>query len=289
MTLGRTVSSFIWTVIGLIFISALPTLFNGVTLNFQGFFQQIWILIQQGIHPWSIDYINPTSGIKRHLFPDFFIPYFYSLLLVFGAFFNSIVLSILASTVLIFFKKKVISRFKGLLFVLESLPDIFVILTLQFLLVLIYQKTGVLLMKFVQFGTERIYMLPILVMSILPSVYFTKIMLINLEEQLGELYIDLAKSKGLSKPKIIYVHVLRNTLISAFFHSKSIIWILVSNLFIVEYFYNVNGITWFILNYYKPIILTIGLILLFVPIFIFQTGLQILIERATGEKGDEFD
>jgi peptide/nickel transport system permease protein len=289
MTVGRTFSSFIWTIMGLICISASPALFNGVTLDFHSFFRQVWILIQQGIQPWAIDYINPTSGINRPLFPDFFIPYFYSLLLVFGAFITSIILSTFVSTTLIFFKKKVISRFKGILFVLESLPDIFVILTLQFFLVLIYQKTGVLLMHFVQFGTERIYTLPILVMSILPSVYFTKIMLVNLEEQLGELYIDLAKSKGLSKPKIIYVHVLRNTLISAFFHSKSIIWILVSNLFMVEYFYNVDGITWFILNYYKPIILTIGLILLFLPTFIFQTCLQILIERITGQKGDEFD
>jgi peptide/nickel transport system permease protein len=289
MTIGKTVSSFIWTIIGLICISSSPALFNGVSLNFQGFLKQIWIIIQQVFHPLSINYINPTSGIKRHLFPDLFTPYLYSLLLVFGSFITSVIISTLVSTLLIFFKKKFISHFKGFLFVLESIPDIFVILTLQFFLVLIYQKTGVLLMKFVQFGTERIYTLPILVMSILPTVYFTKIMLVNLEEQLGELYIDLAKSKGLSKKKIIYVHVLRNTLISAFFHSKSIIWILVSNLFMVEYFYNVDGITWFILNYYQPIILTISLIFLFVPIFLFQTGVQIIIEWITGQKGDEFN
>lgn len=289
MTFGRAASSFFWTLIGLIFIGASPAFFHGVTFDFTGFLQQFWRLVQQLVHPGSINYINPTSGIKRSLFPDFFVPYGYSLLLIFGAFLASILLSTILSTIFIFFKRNVISGFKGLLFVLESLPDIFVILTLQFFLVLIYQKTGVLLMKFVQFGTDRIYILPILVMSILPTVYFTKIMLVNLEEELGELYIDLAKSKGLSQPAIIFVHVLRNTLISAFYHSKSIIWMLVSNLFMVEYFYNMDGVTWFILNYYKPIILTVGLILLFLPIFLFQTVLQVLIERFTGHKGDDFN
>ncbi|WP_240904033.1 ABC transporter permease subunit [Bacillus sp. N1-1] len=97
-------------------------------------------------------------------------------------------------------------------------------------------------------------------------------------------YVELAKTKGLEPTKIFLVHIFRNTILSTYFHSRSIIWFTLSNLFIMEYVFNLNGLIRFMYEHPTSEIFTVSALLLFIPIFLFLTVYQLVAERAAQEE-----
>lgn len=79
-------------------------------------------------------------------------------------------------------------------------------------------------------------------------------------------------------------HILRNAVMGIFLHSKFILWIMLSNLLVVEYIFAINGLIQFMMDIPTPQILTIGIILLFVPIFIVMAVGQFIIEKIAAQK-----
>ena len=64
-------------------------------------------------------------------------------------------------------------------------------------------------------------------------------------------------------------HVLRNVAPGLIYYSKTMIWFMLSNLIIIEYVFNVSGITAFLLEYHTPEVFALGLLLLYIPVFLF--------------------
>ncbi|HZG56330.1 ABC transporter permease subunit [Paenibacillus sp.] len=125
------------------------------------------------------------------------------------------------------------------------LPDFVLIILLQFAIVQIAKETGTVLFKVANFSTDEppAIVLPLVSMIVIPALYMTRNVALQLRLALTEDYIGNAKAKGLSKPYITFFHALPNVFpyIKADLHK--FMSILVGNLFIVEYFYNMRGIT----------------------------------------------
>ncbi|RUS46886.1 ABC transporter permease subunit [Cohnella sp. AR92] len=125
-----------------------------------------------------------------------------------------------------------------------ALPDFVVILLLQFIIVYIATQTGVVLFRVASLSTDQsAIMLPLISMVILPANYMIRTVSQQMKMTLTEDYISFAKARGLGKTYIVFFHALPNVLpfIKADLHK--LLGILMGNLFIVEYLFNLHGVT----------------------------------------------
>ncbi|HET7580431.1 MAG TPA: ABC transporter permease subunit [Bacillales bacterium] len=272
---------FIWTVVGIFLIGSLPSLFHLASVDFTAYFQQLGSVVADLLHPTDIIYFNPDSGLARDLFPEIFEPVLYSLKIYFGAFFLALIVALATTCLVVFLRKRQIRWIEFLANIVESLPDVFIVFSFQLFIVWFYQQTGTLIMNIAGLGQDYAYLGPILCLSILPTMLFFRVMLLIFNEELEQPYVELAKSKGLTKKAIVFVHVLRNSLIGIFHHSQSILWLMLSNLLVLEYIFNIYGITRFIMTFFSPDVLTVGMLLIFVPIYLILALGRLLIERLT--------
>jgi ABC-type dipeptide/oligopeptide/nickel transport system permease component len=153
------------------------------------------------------------------------------------------------------------------MFTFESFPDIFVILICQLAIIWIYQYTGVAVFNIADTYGDRAFVMPVLVLSFLPTIYMVKYLLIRMEEEETALYVELAKGKGLSKSTILLKHVFRNAIFTLIHQFKSIFWFSLSNLLMLEIIFAIDGFMTFIVDHIvrNPEIMTISLLLVFLP------------------------
>ncbi|RIW31989.1 ABC transporter permease subunit [Bacillus salacetis] len=258
---------------GILAISILPSIVNELWQILAGFFSLS-----------SLVYVNPISEVERELFPFFWNAYEYSL----GVFFSALFLSLSVAVIILFFYFLLGKPFQIVIdavsFIFSSLPDIFIIVGSQLLVVMLFKRTGVFLFDFVALGEDRAYVLPILCLSILPTMYFIKTMTVLMKEEFEKQYVELAKSKGMSYFRILFVHVFRNMIVSIAYHGKNVMWLMLSNLLILEYLFNMLGVTTFLFSYNTPTLFAVTSILLFVPIFIFIKIVQRAANSMTGNE-----
>lgn len=281
-TVFRLSLKFVLICLGLLLIGSVPALFNGMTPDFPLYFQTIVDVLKNLVHPLSLTY--NLQGTFRPVLPVLYDAWKTSMILLLPSFFIALAVSLLLTYLTMLLPNKTRRPIKFVLFVLESLPDVLVIGLFQLAVIWIYQKTGILFFKIASFGDVNAYALPIIALSLLPIVLFYRMMVLDAENESQKPYVELAQSKGLKKQKILIVHISRNALISIFSHSKLNLWFMLSNLLIVEFLFNISGILSFLMTYMEPLFFTIGLFMVFVPIFlIFSLG-QLLIEFFTRQK-----
>ncbi|MFT8320937.1 MAG: ABC transporter permease subunit [Bacillus sp. (in: firmicutes)] len=127
---------------------------------------------------------------------------------------------------------------------LGILPDFVFILLMQLLITFIYQQTGIKVAKVASFSNdEPAMLLPLLSLIVIPLLYIIKMLNEKTKDVLTQDYILTAISKGLSKKQIYTYHVTTN--VTPFFKADlhKIVSIMISNLFIVEYLFNLRGMT----------------------------------------------
>lgn len=226
-------------------------------------------LLQQLLQPMNITY--SSEGVERFLFPAIFEPFLYSIIVLFAALILAIVISILLSLIISLLPNSLYKAAKSGLFVFESLPDVLIAVLVQFIIISIYRKTNILLFNISAWGNEQPYVLPILCLTVLPTLLCLRVLLYHMEEEWEAPYIENARGKGLSKLYILIYHVLPNTLVHFFNQSKMILWFMLSNLLVIEILFNIYGITNFVYRHGKqsPVIFTIASLLVFLPMFIF--------------------
>lgn len=270
---------FILSAIGIVFLSALPALFSSMKPDFGAYAEAIGSLFSALVDPGSMAYSTGTA--TNSLFPEVWGFWSYSMTLIGISFACAFIVALAASYTTMLFSSKVRKRITFLLRLLESIPDVFLIGLFTMLVLTIYDHTGVRFFHIIAYQDARIYALPIMALTVLPTLFFYRIMMHDFEAEWRESYVDLAKVKGMNTTELLFKHVFRNAIITFFLHAKSILWFMLSNLLIVEYVFNLGGIMRFMLDYHSPKILAVGLILLFIPIFLIQTAVQIVIEKGT--------
>ncbi|MBS4175352.1 hypothetical protein [Bacillus sp. FJAT-49736] len=270
--------------IGIILVGGLPSLLIGLnsgTLDWGSYLLSLKEIFNGILHLQQLTYFH--NGNLLPLFPNIISPMVYSLIVLFCAFIAASLISLLLSVCTVLLPYRLRQKVKFFFFMLESVPDLFVITLCQLLVILIVKKTGFLIADIAAMDQEKIYLFPIFCLAILPTIQLFRISMIILEEEIGKDYVLLARSIGLRKSFIVLIYVLRNAWISLFFQSKKTIWFMLSNLFVLEYLFNMQGITIFMGNHMDPKIFTLALLSLFIPIFIlYSLGEWILQKKITG-------
>ncbi|WP_270182530.1 ABC transporter permease subunit [Alkalihalobacillus sp. CinArs1] len=268
---------FIASFVGVLLLGALPGLFNGMKLDLGGYGDRLVATIQKLM---AYNELTFRVGDNQYpLFPELFTYLNYSLILLFSALILAFISALGATYLTMMLPIKFKQMIKRGSFLFESLPDVFILACVQIGVIWFYKKTSILLVDIAAF--ERIYAMPILVLSILPALLFYRIMLHVFEEEAEKPYVELAKTKGVAGTALMFVHMFRNALLPIYFHSRSIIWFALSNLFIMEFVFNLNGIICYMYTNPTPELFTVGALLLFVPIFIILGLYQLLAERVS--------
>lgn len=259
-------------ILTIITLGAFISLFqNGIHLSLASFWKNFIHLIDALIHPASMTFQAESlmANAKYDVFPGFLEFYFYTLSILFLGFLLSLGLAFLL--ILITFqlslkKRMVLIRSSA---ILESIPDVFVIVLAQMFFVFLFKKTGILVFEVVG-GAERPYALPLLTYSILPTIFLYRTLMLIFEEELMKPYVELATGKGLSVLRVLMIHVFRNSVVSLINHSKMIISFMLSNLIMLEILFNTYGLTWFLINHPTYEIATMSVILMFIPLFLLE-------------------
>ncbi|WP_096154968.1 ABC transporter permease subunit [Bacillus sp. FJAT-45066] len=125
---------------------------------------------------------------------------------------------------------------KGFTWVIQSIPDFFLILFLQYIIIFYLPIIRVL-------GHEHDYsfVLPAILVSLYPMMFVARITSTSLANEEGKAYIQVARSKGLSKSRVLLKHMFRNSIIPIFSNLPSMMMYLLSNLLIVEFLLDYRG------------------------------------------------
>ncbi|MFD3450189.1 ABC transporter permease subunit [Microbacteriaceae bacterium 4G12] len=293
LKLYHFVTQMIAVFVAMILLTSLPFLFvrkeDGQGLSFQpsAFWERLVSIVNQLFHINTIEYMKHTNGeVTRHpLFPGILEPYSYSLTLLFIAF----CIALVAATLFGFMYFLASTRWKritqGILFVLESIPDIMIIICLQLFFIWIFKKTNIMVFRIINFNEKRAYVVPIICLCILPTIQLFRMFIVCLEDEKTKPYVEVVRGKGFSQPYIMFVHLFRNVLIHMFHHSKTIFLFMLSNLLVLEIIFNMNGIMNALigLGIYSPTGTIIVLFMIFLPFYLFFSIGSIFIKRISRE------
>lgn len=125
--------------------------------------------------------------------------------------------------------------------VVTSLPDFFFIMCLQWFILLNFPA-----IKGYVFGYKGWFslILPIFLVTLYPLMYVARITSAALSEEEGQLYIQMARAKGLPKKAVIRRHMLKKCLTGIAQQLPAIMALLLSNLLIVETLSDYKGGAW---------------------------------------------
>ncbi|MEG9298323.1 ABC transporter permease subunit [Mangrovibacillus sp. Mu-81] len=238
-------------------------------------------IILQLLNPSSIIIeVGGTPAPKKYpIYPLFFQLFSYSCLLLFLAFLAAALISTLLSYLFMFLPKKVYRLCLKLMDLLDSLPDVLIIVFIQLFIIWFFKQTHILLFDIYTLGEEKVYLLPIICLAIMPIAFLTKNFLFQLREEEDKPYVEYSFSKGFSKAYTIWVHLFRNVWIHFYYHIKPIFLLMLSNLLIIEILFNINGFMNVLLDVSQrqPSAFFLGMLMIYIPFFIvFSLGSLLL-------------
>ncbi|WP_226672675.1 ABC transporter permease subunit [Rossellomorea aquimaris] len=299
-TILKEIGQFGLTCTGIILILASPALILGP----KSFASATLTILQGIIHPDTLSYYvhSETLSFSRmpearsvefhqklvaiELFPSILDSYFYSMSLLIGGFMMAIMLASLAGLFIIRFPSYLKKVILSAIDVLESLPDVFFIFSIQLFVVWFYKQTGVELALAYSTIDNQAIIVPLLTLSIVPGIYLLKMQLLLMKEEEEKDYALFAKSKGLSNAFISFHHLFKNTVMECLAHLPVIILCLLTNLVVIEYLFHSNGIMRFIMGDQPASSRAFMLILSMTPFFIMIKGSSRYRQRFYQTKGE---
>jgi ABC-type dipeptide/oligopeptide/nickel transport system permease component len=276
----RSIFHFFLSILTILLIGSIPFLLNGSNIEWSRYIKGIDLTFKSLI---SLDiYYYAFNTTPRPLFPDVWKPYLYSMFLLVIALIISILLGIIISVTIRSLPFKWREHCRRVFFISESIPDILIAVCMQALVIWFYQKTGILLVNVASAFEEQAITIPLLTLCILPTLFISRMLTLRLLEEGNEEYAHFAISKGLNKKAVILKHILPNTLFSLFSQSRYLIWFILSNLVMVEYIFNIYGLTTFLIRFSSPEVFTACIILVFIPLYLLVVISNRLLQNRVG-------
>ncbi|MGH0798089.1 hypothetical protein S3E15_03916 [Bacillus mycoides] len=268
--------------VGILAVGSLPILFKGLSIDIPGYLSSIYNICEKIIlHASSMQY---GLKIKKDLFPQIFFHYKETMVILSISLIVSLIVSFILVHLILRVNKKWQDRIKEIMLFLQSLPDILFIVGSQLLVVWIFQKTGVMAAQVAGIGDQKVRLLPIICFCIPTIIMFVKFLLLRFEDELRKDYVLFAAAKGMDRLHILNRHVLRNVILSTLFFVKANIWFMLSNLYIIESIFNTLGFFVFIKTYQSIEVFTVGLMLIYLPIFLIFKCFHWAVPNAMKEK-----
>lgn len=271
---------FLLSIVGILLLGSIPSLFIGMKINVGNYVSQLEEIFSKLFGSESLVYSNGYT--TRPLFPQILHHYKETMLLFFISFLCSILISIIITSLYFNINNKMKKKVRSLVFLLNGIPDIILIIISQLIVIHIFKITGIEMANVASSYDDRAIFLPIIILCIPTSLMYIKFFIFRCEEQSNNYYVIFSKSKGLNDTYIFFIHILRNIFFSAFQFIKSNIWFVFSNLYIIEYFFAIPGIFSFIKTYPTVEVFTVGLLLLYIPIYLIYKSINIIIPSIWG-------
>ncbi|WHY88263.1 ABC transporter permease subunit [Neobacillus novalis] len=226
---------------GFLFIFTLPFVFGSandtVLVNFRTFWDGLKLNFQ------SLTQMNDSSYLAFFKELDITNSYQYTMTILGGSLIVIIFLAIVISILIMLTPEKVSNRLKNGINFFEAVPDLLVILLIMFSVITLYKTTG---LKFLQlygvFGNKP-YFVPIMTVSFLPLFLLLQFLVKVINEEQNQQYVLYAKAKGIGRLRILLVHIMRNIFPLLILQLRTIVWVLLSNIYLVEFLFNINGFT----------------------------------------------
>jgi ABC-type dipeptide/oligopeptide/nickel transport system permease component len=148
--------------------------------------------------------------------------------------------------------------------VLFSIPDVFVVL----ILLLAYTSAYLAYPVLGDLPWLKGFVLPLVALSVIPAIYISRMTVVAVREELRKDYIRAAKASGYSRVQLYTREMMPGILAKLLDALPTLMTIIFSNMIIVEYLFNYNGIGYFLLYLYKrqdiarfvPMAIVLGLI-----------------------------
>ncbi|WP_162785183.1 ABC transporter permease subunit [Bacillus sp. P14.5] len=278
---------FLLTCIGLFLFSGAGSLLMydyELVINFAKYLHTLKQIFYNVMHPDSV-LIKIGEGDKVYpIFPILLKLFGYSFLLLATSFILAVAISVIASYLFMFLPRRIYRALLRVLDLFDSLPDVLIVVLLQLFIIWLFKKTDILLFDIYTLGEEKIFVLPILCLSILPIAFLTKHFLFQIREEKDKPYVEFSFSKGFSKAYTVWVHLFRNVWVQFYYHLKPIFLLMLSNLLIIEILFNINGFMIAMLNTAtdEPSAFFIGMLLVYIPFFILFNFWRLLIIKTSG-------
>ncbi|MGG4169318.1 ABC transporter permease subunit [Rossellomorea vietnamensis] len=287
----RTPVHFVIVFIGLFLLSGISALLDYDTelvINVGAYGLRLWQTILELTSPSSIMVLWGADHKQYGMFDIFFSTYPYSFTILFISFVAAILISVVASYLMMLMPRKLYRASEKVVNVLDGIPDVFLVVLFQMFIIWLFKKTDVLLFDIYTTGEEKIYTLPVICLSFLPVVFLVKQFLFQLKEEETKPYVEFSYSKGFKKSYTIWYHVFRNVWIHFFLHLKPIFLLMLSNLLVIEILFNIKGFMTVLLETAtssSPAFF-VGMLLIFVPFYIVFTIGSLLLKKWL--KGGEY-
>ncbi|WLR55600.1 ABC transporter permease subunit [Mesobacillus subterraneus] len=245
-------------------IGSLPVLLRGLTFDTEGYFHNIWELAFK-IFTLS----NLTYDGKHEMLPAVMGRFFYSMKTLGMAMFVATAMAFLLSYLVVLFFEKKKDYILSFIEIIRSIPDVLWMFLLQAAVIWVFKTFGVKFVQTTSLGSDnQAVLLPLISLSLPISLFLTQIIVLKIFEELDKQYILLAKAKGLSFFYMLNVHVVRNISEDLKGHFKTIVWMMLSTLVMVEYIFNLNGLMLFNIKYVSVELFVFSCILFFTPFFL---------------------
>jgi peptide/nickel transport system permease protein len=252
---------------GLVLFLSIPKLFAvngdqpifGLEPFFKAFKQNTFQLI-------SPDF---TSVIKQWSTTSIGQRYYYTLRLIGISIAVTVIAGLFLSSIYILSAKRFRVKVKKLIDLSEAIPDLIVIFVIQFAVILLYKETG---FKFLRlYGlSEQPYLIHVMTASFLPGLFMAQFLIKQVDEEFEKDYVILAKSKGIGDVVIYFRHILRNIVPLTIIQIRTLIWLIISNIVLIEYIFVLNGFTQDLSKIYRVDTMTavIHCIMIAIPIIL---------------------
>jgi|GEM_PF-5728667 len=226
-------------VAGFLFIFNLPSLLgigkDHIEINFERFWVNLTSDFQFLFQSNQDKYLEMLK--KLHIVES----YQYTMTILLSSLLFIIFLAMITAILIFLSPEKVKNKLKSGLNFFEGIPDLLIIFLFQFFVITLYKSTG---LKFLQlyglFG-HKPYFVPIMTVSFLPFFLLLQFLIKIIDEEQYQQYVLYAKAKGMDRIRILLVHIMRNIFPLLILQLRTIVWILLSNIYLVEILFKISG------------------------------------------------
>ncbi|WP_040209640.1 ABC transporter permease subunit [Neobacillus jeddahensis] len=226
---------------GFFFIFHLPTLFGIGKDSVEIHGNIFWMAVNSDLQ--SILQIMDPMYLRFFKELEIAESYQYSMTILFASLVVIIIAAIGMALLILIVPEKVRNRLKSGVNFFEAVPDLLIIFLFQFFVITLYKTTG---LKFLQlygmFG-HKPYFVPIVTVSFLPMFLLLQFLIRVMTEEQSQPYVLYAKAKGIGRVRTLFIHIIRNVFPLLVLQLRTIIWVLLSNIYLVESLFNINGFT----------------------------------------------
>ncbi|WP_312470157.1 ABC transporter permease subunit [Neobacillus sp.] len=226
---------------GFLFIFNLPLLLgigkDSVEVNFNMFWENVKADFQYLLQIKDAMYLSFFKEL------DISGSYKYTMTILLGSLAVIILVAMVMAILILIAPKKVSNRLKSGVNLFEAVPDLLIIFLFQFFVITLYKTTGLKFLRLYGLFGVKPYFVPIVTVSFLPLFLLLQFLIRVIIEEQNQPYVLYVKAKGMGRLRTLLVHIIRNIFPLLVLQLRTIIWVLLSNIYLVEFMFNINGFT----------------------------------------------